>query len=306
MNKPFEEKIIEEITSIKNEVKEIRAKSRISNLVDVDKFNSYFIGLSSISIIIIFSYYINIDDKENWARNYLFWGSIGGKIILSILVLNYFYRFDFIKYLFELKFTKFISGLIFSATVLYSNSKASSLINEIFSVSATNFPYSLTFTTVFYSINYIASILSIIALILTIIFILLEINHYIDTKVFNFNKEKGIIIIFFLFFIISLGLQYREFSENSIRFKAYQLALGMDFNKKHSCDGIPSNFSVAYIGNSQQKVIINMSNLEENIPVNFENFLMNSDKGFVSKLFIVQPCFNNQISLQQGSSIINN
>ena len=101
-------------------------------------------------------------------------------------------------------------------------------------------------------------------------------------------------------------MQYREFSENAIRFKAYQLALAMDFNKKYSCDGIPSNFSVAYIGNSQQKVIINMSNSEENVPLNFENFLMNSDKGFVSKLFIVQPCLNNQISLQQGSTIIKN
>lgn len=306
MNKSFEDKIIEELTSIKNEVKHIKGKDEISNLVDADKFSSYFIWLSAISLIIIFSYLFNIDNKEHWARNYLFWGSIGGKIILSILVLNYIYRFNFIRYFFELKFTKFISGLIFSAAVLYSTSKASSLINEIFSVSATNFPYSLTFTTVFYSINYIANILSIIALILTIIFVFLELNHYIDKKEFKFDKEKGTIIIFFLFFIISLGLQHREFSENSIRFKAYQLALAMDFNKKYSCDGIPSNFSVAYIGNNQQKVIINMSSLEENIPLDFENFLMNSDKGFISKLFIVQPCLNNKIPLQQGSNIINN
>jgi len=119
MNNTFEDKIIEEITSIKNELKEIRGKDRISNLVDMDKFNSYFIALSTISLIIIFSYYSNIDDKESWARNYLFLGSFGGKIILSILVLNYVFRFDFIKYFFELKFTKFVSGLIFSAGVLY-------------------------------------------------------------------------------------------------------------------------------------------------------------------------------------------
>ena len=60
MNKEFEDKIIEEITSIKNEVKEIRGKDKISNLVDVDKFNSYFIGLSVISLFIIFSYYTPI------------------------------------------------------------------------------------------------------------------------------------------------------------------------------------------------------------------------------------------------------
>lgn len=190
MNKSFEDRIIEEITAIKNEVKEIRGKDIISNLVDVDKFSSYFIVLSIISLIIIFSYYINIDDKESWVRNYLFLGSIGGKIILSILVLNYVFRFKFIKYFFELKFTKFVSGLIFSAAVLYSNSKASSLINEIFSVSATNFPYSLTFTTVFYSINYIANVLSFISFILTIIFVLLEISHYFNKKEFIFNKEK--------------------------------------------------------------------------------------------------------------------
>jgi len=180
------------------------------------------------------------------------------------------------------------------------------LINEVFSVSATNFPYSLAFITAFYSINYIANILSIIALIINVIFIFIEINHYVNNKKFEFNKEKVIIIIFFLFFIISLGFQHREFSENSIRFKAYQLALAMDFNKKYLCDGIPSNFSVAYISNSQQKVIINMSNLEENTPLDFENFLMNSDKGFISKLFIVRPCLNNKISLQQCSTIINN
>ena len=180
------------------------------------------------------------------------------------------------------------------------------MINEVFSVSATNFPYSLAFITAFYSINYIANILSIIALIINVIFIFIEINHYVNNKKFEFNKEKVIIIIFFLFFIISLGFQHREFSENSIRFKAYQLALAMDFNKKYLCDGIPSNFSVAYISNSQQKVIINMSNLEENTPLDFENFLMNSDKGFISKLFIVRPCLNNKISLQQCSTIINN
>lgn len=306
MNKPTEDKIIEELISIKNEIKEIRGKDRISSLVNVNKFDSYFIILSSISLFLIISYYININDTNFWGRNYFFWGSIGGKITLSILFLNYVYRFEFVKYFYELKFTKFISGLIFSAIILYSNSKASSSINEIFNVSATNFPYSLSFSTVFYSINYIANILSTTSLILAILLVLLEINQYFEKKEFHFNKDKWAIFVFFLFSIFSLGLQHREFSNDAIRYKAYQLALSMDFNKKYSCENIPAGFSVAYIGSSQQKVIINTSNFTNDEPDSFENFLMNSNIGSIGKSFIVQPCLTHQISLQQDNSMVGN
>ncbi|WP_151810720.1 hypothetical protein [Acinetobacter bereziniae] len=291
--------VIKKLTSIENQIKEIKAKDNISKLVDVNRFDSFFIGLSTISLLLIFLYYVNINDANDWARNYLFWGSIFGKVTLSILILNYIYRFEPIEYFYNLKFTKFISGLVFSAVILYSNSKASSLINDIFSVSSNNFPYSLTFTTVFYSINYIANILSIISLLLAITLTFLEISHSITNKEFTFDKDKWIIFVLFLFFLIILGLRFREFSESAIRYKAYQLALTMDFNEKYSCEGIPSGLSVAYIGSSQQKVIINTSNSTENIPLNFENFLMNSDKGYVSKSFIVKPCLNNQISFQE-------
>ena len=119
--------------------------------------------IGAISIIIIFSYYLNINEESNFFRIFLFWGSVGGKIILSILILNYIFRFHFVEYFFNLKFTKLISGLIFSAIILYSNSKASILLNDIFHISATNFPYSLTFTTALYSINYISNTFFIIA-----------------------------------------------------------------------------------------------------------------------------------------------
>ncbi|WP_171493376.1 hypothetical protein, partial [Acinetobacter oleivorans] len=182
---------------------------------------------------------------------------------------------------------------IFSAIILYSNSKASILLNDIFHISATNFPYSLTFTTALYSINYISNTFFIIAFFPLIFLATLEINYYVNEKKIQSSKNIWIIIILIFSLLFTLGLQNREFSDNSIRYKAYQLALMMDFDSKNSCEGIPNNLSVAYIGSNQQKVIINPYISENNKPLNFEDFLMNSKNNSINLLFPIQPCINN-------------
>lgn len=287
-----ENKILEKLQSIENEIKVIK-NDNILTLIEEEKFTSFFIWIGAISIIIIFSYYLNINEESNFFRIFLFWGSVGGKIILSILILNYIFRFHFVEYFFNLKFTKLISGLIFSAIILYSNSKASILLNDIFHISATNFPYSLTFTTALYSINYISNTFFIIAFFPLILLAILEINYYVNEKRIQSSKNIWIIIILIFSLIFTLGLQNREFSDNSIRYKAYQLALMMDFDSKNSCEGIPNNLSVAYIGSNQQKVIINPYISENNKPLNFEDFLMNSKNNSINLLFPIQPCINN-------------
>ncbi|MDC5180282.1 hypothetical protein NRA14_13480, partial [Acinetobacter baumannii] len=69
MNDLDENKVIEQLKHIKND--------NISKLVEEGKFTSYFLWISTLSIIIIFSYYLNIEKEFNFLRNYLFWGSIG-------------------------------------------------------------------------------------------------------------------------------------------------------------------------------------------------------------------------------------
>lgn len=269
-------------------------------MIDENKFNNFFSWVSAISIFLILAYYFSINDGNNSVRSYLFWGSIGGKITLSILILNYIFRFDSIKYFYSLKFTKFISGFVFSAVILYSNTKASALLNDIFHVSATNFSYSLTFTTTFYSIAYISNTLFIIASGLLILLCLFEASYYFENKKLNSNENIWVIVVLILFVIMTAAIQFREFSDNAIRYKAYQLALTMDFDKKNTCENIPDGFSVAYIGSGQQKVIVNTSNSSQESPVSFEDFLMNSsDKGEVNKDFIVQPCVNSFLQFKK-------
>ncbi|MDC5372120.1 hypothetical protein NRA44_06365, partial [Acinetobacter baumannii] len=72
MNDLDENKVIEQLKHIKND--------NISKLVEEEKFTSYFLWISTLSIIIIFSYYLNIEKEFNFLRNFLFWGSIGGKL----------------------------------------------------------------------------------------------------------------------------------------------------------------------------------------------------------------------------------
>ncbi|MDC5269828.1 hypothetical protein NRA47_14550, partial [Acinetobacter baumannii] len=69
MNDLDENKVIEQLKHIKND--------NISKLVEEEKFTSYFLWISTLSIIIIFSYYLNIEKEFNFLRNFLFWGSIG-------------------------------------------------------------------------------------------------------------------------------------------------------------------------------------------------------------------------------------
>ncbi len=265
--------ILDRLTSIEKSLKELEVKGKYQSLIEKNEFFSFFNTLSTISIFLIIGYYLNINEPDSFYRNIWFWASLFSKLILYILIINYIYRFKFVKYFYELKFTKVITTFIFSAITLFCNSKASSLINDIFGISAHDLPYSLTFTTFFYLFNYISNVLLIIGTICLFGLVIFCVVDTFQDRNARPDQNWWTIIVLLIFALTTFGFQNKEVSEISIRYKAQQLALQMDFNKNHYCNNINEFYSVAFIGSNQDKVIINTSPINQEV-TNFENFLI--------------------------------
>lgn len=265
-------KILEKLTAIEKSVKEIELKGEYESLIEKNDFFFFFNTLSTISVALIIGYEFFYTDSDSIFKDMYFWSVLLSKLILYILIINYIYRFYFIRYFYELKFTKIITTFIFSAVVLFCNSKVSSTINDLFGISAQDLPYSLAFTTIFYLVSYVSNVLLFVGTISLIFLTFLCVINSLFDKEATPNQNWWTICVLFIFAIMTFSLQNKEVSETSIRYKAYQLALHMDFNQNYFCQNIKKHYSVAFIGSNQDKVIINlkMTNLS---PMKFEDFL---------------------------------
>ncbi|MFZ5395448.1 hypothetical protein ACOY72_14795 [Acinetobacter seifertii] len=271
--------IIEELTSINKSLKEIEVKGKYKSLIEQNDFFIFFNTLSTISVIFILGFSFNINEPDSLYRNILFWGSLFSKLVLYILIINYIYRFKFITYFYELKFTKVITTFIFSIILLFCNSKASSLLNDLFGISANDLPYSLTFTTTFYLVNYLSNTLLFIGIICLIGLAIICVIEALNDKDATPNQNWWTIFVLLIFAIVTFGIQIKEVSESSIRNKAYWLALQMDFNQNYYCRNIKKDYSVAFIGSNQEKVIVNM-NVHQSKPIKFEDFLTRTPSAY--------------------------
>lgn len=263
---------LEKLTAIEKSVKEIEVKGKYQSLIERDEFFTFFNILSFLSVTLIIGFSININEPDSLHRDIFFWGSLFSKLALYILIINYIYRFKFITYFYELKFTKIITTFIFSIVLLFCNTKASSLINELFGVPAHDLPYSLAFTTTFYLINYISNALLIIGVICLIGLVILCVADAFTDKNATPNQNWWTVAVLLIFAVTTFGMQNKEVSEASIKQKAYWLALQMDFNKNYYCQNIKKDYSVAFIGSNQEKVIVNMNTVQSK-PIKFEDFL---------------------------------
>ncbi|EXR34303.1 MULTISPECIES: hypothetical protein [Acinetobacter calcoaceticus/baumannii complex] len=271
--------IIEELTSINKSVKEIEAKGKFNSLIEQNDFFIFFNTLSTISVIFIVAFAFNINKPDSLYRDILFWGSLFSKLVLYILIINYIYRFKFITYFYELKFTKVITTFIFSIILLFCNSKASAVINDLFGISANDLPYSLTFTTTFYLVNYLSNTLLLIGIICLIGLVIICVIEALNDKDATPNQNWWTIIVLLVFAFTTFSMQNKEISEISIRQKAYWLALQMDFNQNYYCKNIKKDYKVAFIGSNQEKVIVNKNTfLPESIK--FEDFLIRTPSSY--------------------------
>ncbi|MDC5439418.1 hypothetical protein OHW88_01325 [Acinetobacter baumannii] len=271
--------IIEELTSINKSVKEIEIKGKYQSLIERNDFFFFFNIISSIAILLIVMFSFSTNEPDSIYRDILFWGSLFSKLVLYILIINYIYRIKLITYFYELKFTKIITTFIFSIILLFCNSKASSVINDLFGISANDLPYSLTFTTTFYLVNYLSNILLLIGIICLIGLVIICVIDALNDTDATPNQNLWTIIVLLAFAFTTFSMQNKEISEISIRQKAYWLALQMDFNQNYYCKNIKKDYKVAFIGSNQEKVIVNMNTfLSESIK--FEDFLTRTPSSY--------------------------
>ncbi|WP_193147846.1 hypothetical protein [Citrobacter freundii] len=180
-------------------------------------------------------------------------------IILALIWIGIFIeKQSFFRILWSFSITKIIMSIAISALIIFCTAKSSSIINNVFGIDSSAFPFTRTFLTGFLFFKYIAPLLFVIP-VFSLVHILIIIGYY---------KEKGNYesppVESFIFSALSLGVIAFSaiwlniyFDDEKLPIKTYVLAHQLDFNSNNQCENLKNeNVYVVYIGSSQDKVLV--------------------------------------------------
>ncbi|RSN78187.1 hypothetical protein [Acinetobacter haemolyticus] len=256
--------------------------------------NILFYTMGAILISVIFF----TDKSDPFSYQYIL-TMIGMVIIFILLVYNSIKAIPPLEMFLKLPITKFILTIFFSGFVVYSAAEVSIIINSIFKVSSSNFKITLSLGTFFYFLNHLVTIFflytGVIILGLLIAYILesrvVEKDEFDKEKnaywEFSWNEKCWYLVVMLLFFVGLFHYKNTVIQEDALKYKVFRIALEYDFDSKHHCTNIDSNYTVLYLGSQQNQVLINhyykadLSNLEEFMTSrNYINFkhILNNDK----------------------------
>ncbi|QOW52329.1 MULTISPECIES: hypothetical protein [Acinetobacter] len=241
--------------------------------------NVLFYTLGTILIFTIFF----TDKKDPTSYQYIS-SMIGMIIVFILLVFNSIKAIPPLELFLKIPLTKFILTFFFSGYIFYSLAEVSIIINTMFKVSSSNFKVSSSFGTFFYFLNHLVVIFfwysNIIILALILLYLqesyIPEKNEFGEKKKesywhFTWGEKCWYIIVFIAFSIILYHCKNIVLQEDALKYKIFRLALQYDFDGKHLCSNIEPNYSILYIGNQQNRVLVN-SYYQANIS-NFEDFM---------------------------------
>ncbi|MGG6193507.1 hypothetical protein ACQV2B_05330 [Pantoea allii] len=204
-------------------------------------------------------------------------------------------RITFFRELWAFNFTKLVVSISITGLIVFCSSIASSLINSVFGVDPSLFPFSRSFLTALVFFKYMSPL--VIVLVLTSFFHLIPIYAYLkglreDGPVnFPFNS------VCFIFFTIVFGSFTWKWLENNfndsvMNDKVYLLARFLDFNDNNACHNLKERkVGVLFLGQNQNQVLvdynnlINSSNLEFFVEGKFHGVFQRSD-------FKILPCMH--------------
>jgi hypothetical protein len=231
------------------------------------------VGLLGLLLVFISS---NTDKDWEWWQSYSYFFFVMGLVLVVIYVSVFMESTNFIRSILKFNSAKFLCVLIFSAGVVYASSQASSILNSIFRIDGSNFPYARAILTAIYFLKMCPPFLLILALFALIhgFFVGDAVRNKKDLYLFPWNS-----VVFFICSIIVASffwwLTHTAFGDMQIRYKAYKLAHYLDFNNEAYC--VNSSYlnegnheSYLFFGQDQNKVLIDQKiELKES----FEQFL---------------------------------
>ncbi|WP_218652008.1 hypothetical protein [Limnobaculum xujianqingii] len=247
------------------------------------------------AVIALFIIYLSRESSDwTWFTDYQYLTKLFGITLSFIYIGISIEKTSFFKIIWNFGFSKFIISIAISAIILFSSGKASELINLVFNVDASAFPYTRAYIVGLLVFQYTSPFLVIIAC----FYILhsIDIWYYIK-KLINRNSsyytEVPYLSILFLissitFLLFSYNWVKRDFSEDAYPSKIYRLAHILDFNSKHPCLNINKNTKVIFLDSAYNKVLVDENNIKTK---NIESFInKDSSKVFIPKKFNIVFC----------------
>lgn len=229
-----------------------------------------------------------------WLDHYRFAIRLWGITFAAIFVGVSIERSSFFKRLWTFGFTKLVASLAVSALVVFSTGKASSLINNVFSVDASALPFTRAI---------VAALLAFqIAYPLLIVVGLFAVLHALNAVTWIRSKLSGNAkyeapplqsIAFLLFSLVILFSFSRwiknDFADQAWPAKVYRLAHLLDFNSKYECSNLPKGLSIVFLGPEQARVLVDVRNAQTD---DIESFVDGRISGQVDvpEHFYVLPC----------------
>ncbi len=227
-----------------------------------DYNESWALGfLSVIAVILIYNGSHNSEDYD-WLQQSSFSLKLWGIALVAIYLGASIERSLLFKGLWKFNFTKLVVSVSLSGLVVFSTGKAAGLINLVFGIDASAFPFTLVFTSgliVFHYLLPLMFLVGIAALIHT--FIVLS---WLKVKFSKSTYEPlpynsfAFSILAIIFFVLCIGWSENEFSEKQLPEKIYKLAHLLDFNALNKCSNIKKDIPLVFLGASQNMVLADM------------------------------------------------
>ncbi|CAD7561412.1 hypothetical protein CIP106467_1494 [Citrobacter europaeus] len=171
------------------------------------------------------------------------------------------------KELWKFKTTKIILSLSFTGLIVYCTAEASSIINDVFNIDPSFFPFTRSFLVAYLFFKkisilvYLLAIVGVVCIINIISYFKLKLDGNSDVR---FPIGALIYIIFTcIFSYFALGWVYSNFNDGVLNKKVYSLAHQLDFNKKNPCSNLQDfEVSVIFLGPNQEKVLVDFNKEE--------------------------------------------
>ncbi|EHA1740804.1 hypothetical protein JHQ11_001483 [Salmonella enterica subsp. enterica serovar Javiana] len=171
------------------------------------------------------------------------------------------------KELWRFKTAKIILSLSFTGLIVYCTAEASAIINDVFNIDSSFFPFTRSFLVAYLFFKKISILVYLLAIVG--VFCIINIISYFKSKLGGNRDIKfpigALIYIFFtcIFSYFALGWVYSNFNDDVLNKKVYSLAHKLDFNKKNPCSNLQGiEVSVIFLGPNQDKVLVDFNKEE--------------------------------------------
>lgn len=273
--------------------KKIELRKALEKEAISDSINIALGVLAVIAVLFLWlGLWVNSNDWE-WLKSHRFSLRLWGTAFAAVYVGVSIERTSIFNRLWSFGFTKIVASISVSALVIFSTGKASSLINNIFGVDASVFPYTRAYIAGILAFRYSSPLLIVVGFFA--VFHAFDLLGYFKAKSFSdyISDLPGKSIAFLILAIVVLFFSWqwinRDFSESALPAKIYRLAHALDFNSRHSCINVKENLSVVFVGADHSKVLVDMSGVQTEDIESFVNQELSSNVS-IPKTFFFLPC----------------